>query len=67
MVELDTAEDGKALRSELGKLVGRTSVPAVWIKGKFVGGCNDGPLGGLRPLSENGGLVPMLKSAKAIR
>lgn len=30
-------------RSELRSLTKSGSVPSIWIKGKFVGGCNDGP------------------------
>lgn len=41
MLELDTDEDGKAIRAEMADFVGRTSVPAIWIGGEFVGGCND--------------------------
>jgi glutaredoxin 3 len=41
VVELDISPDGKAIRAELADLVGRTSVPAIWIGGTFVGGCND--------------------------
>jgi hypothetical protein len=32
---------------ELASLTGRTSVPAVFIGGKFAGGANDGGLGGV--------------------
>ena len=38
VVELDTDPDGKAIRAEMADLVGRTSVPAIWIDSKFVGG-----------------------------
>lgn len=41
-VELDEREDGKAIRYELSKKTGRTSVPQIWIDGEYVGGCNDG-------------------------
>jgi len=53
------------LRAELGFLVGRTSVPAVWIGGRFVGGCNDGAPG-LLPLDRTGELDAMLRSAGAL-
>ena len=66
VVELNEVADGPALRSELGSLVGRTSVPAVWINGQFVGGCNDGPMGGVNALNEQGKLAPMLKEAGAL-
>ena len=54
------------MRAELGELVGRTSVPAIWIGGQFVGGCNDGPMGGVIKLEENGELDALLKGVKAI-
>jgi len=61
-IELDLADDGKAIRAEMGDMIGRTSVPAIWIGKKFVGGCNDGPMGGLMKLDESGDLDPMLKA-----
>lgn len=66
VVEADVDSDGKALRAELGELEGRTSVPAIWIGGKFVGGCNDGPMGGLVKLDDQGKLDAMLQSVGAL-
>jgi glutaredoxin len=66
VVELDTDPDGKAIRAEMADLVGRTSVPAIWIGGKFVGGCNDGPMGGVITLSESGELDGLLKGVGAL-
>jgi glutaredoxin 3 len=66
VVELDTDPDGKAIRAEMADFVGRTSVPAIWIQGQFVGGCNDGPMGGLMKLSETGELDRLLKTAGAL-
>lgn len=43
----------------MGDTLGRTSVPAIWIKGKFIGGFNDGP--GLNTLNTKGELDGMLK------
>merc|ERR1712224_550820 len=60
-IELDADPDGKAIRAEMGDLVGRTSVPAIWIGKQFVGGCNDGPMGGLKPLKESGKLEELLR------
>ena len=54
-----------ALRSELATLTGRTSVPSIWIDGRFVGGFNDGGLGGLVPLYRSGMLQSMLRAAGA--
>jgi glutaredoxin 3 len=65
-LELDTEEDGKAIRAEMGDMLGRTSVPAVWIEGTFIGGCNDGPMGGINGLNSSNKLDAMLKSAGAI-
>lgn len=66
VIELTGDPDGKALRAELGALVGRTSVPAIWIDGKFVGGCNDGPMGGIMNLHESGKLLDMLQNVGAV-
>ena len=33
----------KEQRNELAIATGSRTVPSVWLKGKFVGGCNDGP------------------------
>mmetsp|Transcript_12233 Transcript_12233/g.20770 ORF Transcript_12233/g.20770 Transcript_12233/m.20770 type:complete len:179 (+) Transcript_12233:47-583(+) len=66
VVELDQVSDGKAIRAVMGESLGRTSVPAIWIKGTFIGGCNDGPLGGINTLNSNNQLDGMLKAAGAI-
>jgi glutaredoxin 3 len=66
VVELDTDPDGKAIRAEMADLVGRTSVPAIWIGGQFVGGCNDGPMGGLMKLDDSGELKGMLQGVGAL-
>jgi len=50
----------------MGDLLGRTSVPAIWIGGDFVGGCNDGPMGGLVKLNDEGKLDGMLQSVGSI-
>jgi len=50
----------------MADVVGRTSVPAVWIGGEFVGGCNDGPRGGVASLSESGELEGLLRKAGAL-
>lgn len=53
-------EGGYALRAELAQKTGRTSVPAVFIKGEFAGGCNDGGLGGIMTLDRAGKLQLLL-------
>lgn len=66
VVELDQIEEGKAIRAEMADVIGRTSVPAIWIGGAFIGGCNDGPTGGLVKLNESGELRSLLVSAGAL-
>ena len=63
-VDYDDLDDGEAVRREIAARHAQRSVPAVFVKGKFVGGCNDGPeswMGALKLLS-NGGLREMLGS-----
>ena len=50
-------EASQTLRGELARKTGVTSVPSTWVKGEYVGGCNDGPEDWM-------GVVPMLKSGK---
>mmetsp|Transcript_3797 Transcript_3797/g.9963 ORF Transcript_3797/g.9963 Transcript_3797/m.9963 type:complete len:184 (-) Transcript_3797:4627-5178(-) len=66
VVELDADPDGKAIRAEMGDLIGRTSVPAIWIGQEFVGGCNDGPMGGVAKLDDEGKLEGMLREVGAL-
>jgi glutaredoxin 3 len=63
-VELDKTAGGMALKKELSKRTGRSSVPSVFIRGEHVGGCFDGP--GLVPLYQSGELQKMLKRARAL-
>lgn len=67
MVELNEVEEGYALRAELAQKIGRTSVPAVFVKGEFVGGCNDGGMGGVLTLDRSGELKPMLQKAGCLQ
>ena len=50
----------------MADLIGRTSVPAIWIGGKFIGGCNDGPMGGIVKLDNSGELTTMLREVGAL-
>lgn len=52
----------------MADVIGRTSVPAIWIGGNFIGGCNDGPseYNGLNNLEEAGKLDTMLSAVGAI-
>jgi glutaredoxin 3 len=67
-IDLRNDSDGKAIRAELGTLIGRTSVPAIFINQQYVGGCNDGGPnnGGIVSLQQNGQLDSMLQQAGAI-
>lgn len=48
--------DGKPdVRAAMAQLVGRTSVPQIFINGQHIGGCDD-----LHALDTRGGLVPLL-------
>ena len=67
VLELNQIDEGYALRAELAEKTGRTSVPAVFVGGEFVGGCNDGGLGGVVTLEKSGRLVPMLTTAGALK
>ena len=49
-------------RIELKTITGVSSAPSVWVNGKYIGGCNDGPEDwhGVIPMLENGTLEKML-------
>lgn len=51
-------------KSEVRHHVGKSSAPAVFIKGTYVGGCNDGtePWHGVLPMLANGKFEEMLKA-----
>ena len=66
VVEFDEAEDGYAMKVELSQITGRSSAPQVFVGGQFVGGCNDGGLGGVIPLNKSGKLADMLIAAGAL-
>ena len=51
---IDVDSISSALRANLRAAVGRTSVPQVFVRGKHVGGCNDGGLGGTMKCLRNG-------------
>jgi len=52
-----------AMRDELTAMSGATSVPMVWVKGQFIGGCNDGPESwmGVKPCIASGKIEELLK------
>jgi glutaredoxin 3 len=59
--ELSAENYGNMIRAELGRKTKRTSVPSIFVKGRYIGGCNDGNPG-LLPLLESGELEAMLSS-----
>lgn len=65
-VELDEVEGGMATRAELANKVGRTSMPAVFAGGEYIGGANDGGMGGVLTLNKAGSLKPLLQKAGSI-
>lgn len=65
-MELDIEKDGKPIKAEMADIIGRTSVPAIWIGGAFIGGCNDGPLGGIDEMNRTGKLESMLAEVGAL-
>jgi glutaredoxin 3 len=50
---------GNIIRAELGRKTKRTSVPSIFVKGRYIGGCNDG-CPGLLSLMESGELEVLL-------
>lgn len=65
-VELNEVEGGMATRAELANKVGRTSMPAVFAGGEYIGGCNDGGMGGVLTLHKEGKLKPLLQKAGSV-
>ena len=62
--------EGNPLRAELGRMVGRTSVPSVFIGGKYVGGFDGGvseDQPGILDLAFQGKLRPLLEDAGALK
>jgi glutaredoxin 3 len=61
-MELDELEGNKGneIRAVLGKKTKRTSVPSIFVRGRYIGGCNDGP--GLLPLMESGEFDKLLQN-----
>jgi glutaredoxin 3 len=65
----DPWDEGNKKRAEIGRMVGRSSVPAVFVKSKYIGGCDDGPseeAPGLIPLAFQGKLRSLLIKAGAL-
>lgn len=71
VVRLDNPwSEGNPLRAEIGKRVGRPTVPSIWIGGEYVGGY-DGGTGedspGIVDLAFRGTLRPMLEASGALQ
>jgi len=58
VVELDEVKDGEAIHTAVKKIVGKTSVPQVFVGGKSIGGCDD-----TYALHDKGKLQPLIKEA----
>jgi glutaredoxin 3 len=70
LVSLDKPwEKGNPVRAVLGRHLGKSSVPMIFIGGKYVGGCDDGPSAeapGIVPLSFQNKLYTLLEAAGAL-
>ena len=62
-VDYDDLDDGDGVRAAIRATHRHSSVPAVFVKGKFVGGCNDGPEPwmGILPSLNDGKLAQWLR------
>ncbi len=65
---LKVIEASSMQRKTLLEMTGVSTVPSIWIRGVYVGGCNDGPLAwmGLMKLRENGDLQKLLNGESKI-
>lgn len=62
----DPWDEGNPIRAQLGKKVGRTSVPCIFIGGEYVGGFDEGVGGsapGIQAMAFQGTLRPALEAA----
>mmetsp|Transcript_23467 Transcript_23467/g.54738 ORF Transcript_23467/g.54738 Transcript_23467/m.54738 type:complete len:107 (+) Transcript_23467:75-395(+) len=57
VVEVDSAQ-----RRALTAKCGSSSVPKVFVKQQFIGGCNDGGMGGTLPLLQNGTIKELMNA-----
>mmetsp|Transcript_18621 Transcript_18621/g.41866 ORF Transcript_18621/g.41866 Transcript_18621/m.41866 type:complete len:187 (+) Transcript_18621:103-663(+) len=51
---------GTKIRADVESFTGSSSVPKVFVKGTFIGGCNDGGLGGVMECLDNGKIAELL-------
>jgi len=61
----DPWDEGNPIRAQIGKMVGRTSVPAIFIGGDYVGGFDGGTENapGIQSMAFQGALRPKLEAA----
>ena len=62
-IEFTVIDATPSIRDELFTLTGKTSVPSGWVKGVYIGGCNDGPEDwmGILPCLNSGKIAELLK------
>ena len=60
LLELDTMEDGAEVQDSLAEITGQSTVPCIFIDGKFIGGNSD-----LQALNSKGQLKGLLTNAFA--
>jgi glutaredoxin 3 len=66
----DPWDEGNPIRAEIGKMVGKSSVPMIFIDGEFVGGYDAGvseDAPGILDMAFKGTLRPKLETAGAMR
>jgi glutaredoxin 3 len=56
-IEVTVVERTPEMKAALLAKTGKASVPSAWVKGTYIGGCNDGPEDWM-------GVVPMVRSGK---
>lgn len=59
--------NAERVRSELRQLTMSSTLPSVWVRGRYVGGCMDGPLPwhGVFPLLQSGRFYEMMRGPRA--
>mmetsp|Transcript_6947 Transcript_6947/g.11452 ORF Transcript_6947/g.11452 Transcript_6947/m.11452 type:complete len:94 (-) Transcript_6947:339-620(-) len=65
-VPLESLQNSVAIRAQLAERTGRTSLPSIWLNNRFIGGCYDGPVGGVASMKRQE-LNTLLQEANALR
>lgn len=55
--DVHVVERNREIGGDLFNRTGKTSVPSAWVKGTYIGGCNDGPEAWM-------GVIPCIRSGK---